>query len=294
MSLRIPLLLVNLNKSVKVSKRLTSIVSFLVTPFLKVSLKKARLKIKPINYLNAIAFNSILYFIIFSLLFSVLFYSQSNQLIQSIILGLSIGFLFFVLFFVILYMYPNILANKIGDIIDSELLYALNDMLVQVKAKVELYQALVNVVEGDYDYVSDELQMVVDDVESGKSMHSALKKLALGTKSNFMKRMAWQLMNSIKSGSDSIRVIESLISELKIHYHTIIGNYIKELNVLTLIYLTLAVVAPTIGITILIILSSFGGLSINKNSITIIVSLLLLIQPVLIGFINSRRPSVNL
>ncbi|HLE06294.1 MAG TPA: hypothetical protein VI790_03000, partial [Candidatus Nanoarchaeia archaeon] len=65
-------------------------------------------------------------------------------------------------------------------------------------------------------------------------------------------------------------------------------------NVLSLIYLTLAVVAPTIGITVLIIISSFGGLSINSQTISALVGVLVSVQPVIIGFINSRRPTIDL
>jgi len=213
---------------------------------------------------------------------------------MNLIRGFSIGALLGVLFFVILYFYPKIIAGKIGNITDSELLFALNDILVQVKANVDLYKALVNVVEGDYGFVSDELQDVVDAVESGNSMVNALKKLALTTNSNFMKRIAWQLTNSIKSGSDAVRVIRSLIEELESYYHALISNYTKELNVLTLVYLTLAVVAPTIGITVMIILSSFGGLSLNPQMITTIIALLITVQPIIIGFINSRRPALKI
>jgi len=287
-------MLISMDRSIKIGKRMQKLVSPLENKRLASNLKQARINVKPIEFLSAVAVNTIVYFLLFTLLFTTLFISQEGPEITVITRGLSTGLLMGLIFFLVLYTYPSVLAGKIGNIIDSELFYALNDMLIQLKSKVELYQALVNVVEGDYGYVSDELLDVINDVESGKSMVEALKKLALRTKSDFMKRMAWQLMNSIKSGSDAIRVIDSLIKEIEVYYHSVINKYTKELNVLSLIYLTLAVVAPTIGITVLIIISSFGGLSINSQTISALVGVLVSVQPVIIGFINSRRPTIDL
>jgi len=288
-------MLINIDKSVKIAKRFNKIVKPLASKSLIQNLKQSRLKVKAVDYLSAILLNSLVYALLFTALFTTLFLSQAETFEMMIIMrGLSTGLLLGALFFIILYIYPRITAGKIGEVIDSELLFALNDMLVQVRAKVDLYKALINVVEGDYDYVSVELLEVVDEVESGKSMVEALKNLALRTKSTFMKRTAWQLINNVRAGSDAERVIKSLINELETYYHSLISNYTKELNVLTLIYLTLAVVAPTIGITVMIILSSFGGLSLTREMILMIITILIIVQPIIIGFINSRRPLVKI
>ncbi|MBD3312374.1 hypothetical protein GF352_02900 [archaeon] len=295
MRIRIPLMLVSVDKAVKASKRLNKLLKPLNTDFLNKSLRQARFKIKGLDYLRAAFVNSLVYLLLFGSLFTLLFYSQEQALNYFIFIrGFGIGLGLSTLFFAVFYVYPKIIAGKIGEIIDSELFFALNDMQVQVKAKVDLYQAIVNVIESGYDKVGDELQEVIDNVESGKSMIEALKKIALRTKSSFMKRVSWQLINSLKAGSSLENLLESLINELETHYHSLISNYTKELNVLTLVYLTLAVVAPTIGITVMIILSSFGGLVITQNLLSIIVGALLLIQPVIIGFINSRRPLIKI
>jgi hypothetical protein len=54
------------------------------------------------------------------------------------------------------------------------------------------------------------------------------------------------------------------------------------------------VVAPTIGITVMIILSSFGGLLLSQTLIISVVAVLLIVQPILIGLINSRRPLIKI
>ncbi len=277
----------------RLAKRLIKFVNFLNTNDFKNNFKKSKLKVKPVIYLSFSLINSALYTIIFSLLFTLLLLTQNNVL-SSIINGLLIGFLLGIVTMIIFIFYPKIIANKISDAIDSELMFALEDMLVQVRANVNLYKAMINVIENNYPFVKDEFQEVVDDVESGDSMVKALKKLALNTNSSFMKRTAWQLMNSIKSGSDIQLALKSLINELNIYYHSLIKNYTKELNVLTLIYLTLAVVAPTIGITVMIILSSFGGLVLTKELLTTIIIALGLLQPIIVGFINSRRPLIKI
>ncbi len=275
-------MIIGLEKAARIGKRLEFISKFFANKKLKTNLKKADIKISAINYVNACLVNAFVYFL---LLLPLAIINPPNIFIIIIIT--------LVLFFILLY-YPKINSDKIGKLVDSELLFALEDLLIQVKADIDLYRALINVVEGNYGYVSKEFQNVVDDVESGKSMVVALKNLALKTNSKFMKRVAWQLMNNVKSGSDITKTIETLIMELETYYHSLIKSYTKELNVLTLIYLTLAIVAPTIGISVLIIISSFGGISIDEASSTIISIFLILLQPIVIGLINSRRPLIKI
>ena len=73
-----------------------------------------------------------------------------------------------------------------------------------------------------------------------------------------------------------------------------IKMYGQELNLWGLIYMMAVIVAPSMGVTLLVILSSFiGGTQINEQLFWIILAGLILFQIVLISIIRNKRPDVG-
>jgi hypothetical protein len=60
---------------------------------------------------------------------------------------------------------------------------------------------------------------------------------------------------------------------------------------MTLMYMIFAVISPTLGITFLLVLSSFVGIGLNLQLVLIgILLFLLMFQFMIIGLIKSKRP----
>lgn len=72
------------------------------------------------------------------------------------------------------------------------------------------------------------------------------------------------MINSIKSGSNIKKTLKSITKELSSEQRTKIANYSRELNLWSLIYMLFAVAVPSIGSTMLVILSSFAGFGIDR------------------------------
>ena len=62
---------------------------------------------------------------------------------------------------------------------------------------------------------------------------------------------------------------------------------------LALVYMLFAVAIPGLGSTLLIVLSSFGGVKVSEAFYISLISLCFFVELVIIGFIKSRRPAVH-
>ena len=171
-------------------------------------------------------------------------------------------------------------------------LFALKDLSLQLGAGVSLYSGIVNVAEAGYGEVSSEFEKIAKHVNSGMPMNLALEKIGNATKSDYFRRAIWQILNAMKAGASLKSAVQSIITDLTATQKTAIVDYSKELNIWILSYLMIAVAIPTIGIVMLIILSSFSGAGIDDKMFVIFLILTFIVQIVLIELIKSRRPAV--
>jgi len=230
----------------------------------------------------------------FSLFFFLSFKIQLKELSNSLLFGLSAGFGIFFLIFIVLQYFPRIISGKKAEQIDKNLVFCLKDLLLHVTSGTSLYNAFVNVSKSGYGDVAKEFGKVSKKVNSGTPMSKALERLAFKSKSQYLKRASWQLINTIKAGASVELAIESIIKDLILEQREKIKAYGHELNLWGLIYLLFAVAIPTIGSTMLIILSSFGGLGLTQTTFVMFMVFCFIIQTILIGFIKSRRPLVTM
>ncbi|PJA21266.1 MAG: hypothetical protein COX63_00250, partial [Candidatus Diapherotrites archaeon CG_4_10_14_0_2_um_filter_31_5] len=176
--------------------------------------------------------------------------------------------------------------------IDQNLIFALKSMLIQVKSGIPLFNAIENVAKTNYGVVSDEFKIVVKEIMAGTPEANAIEKMALRTKSEYLRKAGWQIVNSIKSGASVVGALETTIETLTTNQLRAIKNYSAELNLWILLYLLLAAAIPTLGITFMVILSSMGGSDISELHIMLTIIFAFVIQVVLIGFVKNRKPKV--
>jgi len=246
------------------------------------------------EYLAYTFINSLFWFLLLAPLFFILSYRVNEKpFVEALTLGLAAGGGMFLVFFILLLRYPKILAGKKAEAVEQNLVYALKDLLLQITSGVSLYSAMINISLADYGQVSKEFHKLAREVKGGKSMIDAMESLALTTKSSYFKKVCWQLVNTIKAGASVQNALRTIIDELLLVQKTKIRDYAQELNLWALLYMLFAVAIPTIGATMLVILSSFAGLAINQGTFIFFVVMSLCIQVVLIGFIKTRRPHVT-
>jgi flagellar protein FlaJ len=297
MSQGIPLMIIPLNISRQLSKKFVGIGAGFArfVPGLKYDLAKTDIGLTENEYMAACLLNCFVVFILFSgILFFLLAFVRVKSLSGSLILSLGIGVGLFFMFFALLIRYPKIIAKKKAEQVEKNLVFALKDMLLQVKSGVSLYNSLVNISKANYGLVSRNFERVAKQVNSGKPMSKALEELAVTSESSYLRKTVWQLVNTLRAGASLKGALGAIIKQLTIEQKTKIRDYAKELNMWSLMYMIFAVAIPSLGVTMMVILSSFAGTSISEGLFIAFILVCIVIQFVLIGLVKSRRPVVHI
>ncbi len=274
--------------SCKLSKPFMGIGSSLSGLFagVKYDVELAGIEMGPEEYFAGILLNGIIYFAAFFVLLLLLGSSLPESALYSLLI--------FFIMFTALIKYPKITAGKKAEQLEKNLVFALKDLLLQLSSGISLYSCLVNISKSNYGIVSGEFEKAAKAINAGVPVEQALEKLALGTSSEFLRRSAWQLVNTLKAGASLKGALRAIIDDLTIEQKSRIKDYARELNMWSLIYMLFAVAIPTIGAVLLVVLSSFAGLGISRGIFIAFIMANFAVQYILIGFVKSRRPIVNI
>ncbi|MFH1721265.1 MAG: type II secretion system F family protein [Candidatus Altiarchaeota archaeon] len=217
------------------------------------------------------------------------YYGKSGQDIM-----LVIGALMGVLSFLFILNYPKMIISKRINDIDRHLLFALQSMQVLIQGGLPVFNSMVTIGMGQFGAISAEFQKITEKVKTGESMAGCVEDLAKRNPSQYFSRVCWQISNSLKSGSslaeDLALAAEFLIQEQFIE----IKRYGSQLNPLAMLYMMVAVIIPSLGITVLIVISSLpvSNLPITETTFWVLLFVTFILQLVFAGIIKSRRPSI--
>ena len=145
-----------------------------------------------------------------------------------------------------------------------------------------------------YGVASNYFKEIVRDIQLGASIEEALDKATEFCPSEKMKRILFQINNSLKIGIDVSKVLESILDEISNSQLIELQRYGKKLNSFTLFYMLAAVVVPSLGITMLIIVSSFVSIKIDNTIFFVILFFLIIFELFFISLFKSVRPRLNL
>jgi len=262
-------------------------------PELNVILDQAELDFKPREYMSITFFALIFWtFMTLALLLLLTAFVDLPSQFTSLIIPISLvmgGMSFFYIM-----MYPKlIITRKVKDL-DKNLLFALRHLLIQIKSGVPLFDGLVSVSNGNYGLISSEFKECTKKMSTGLEQTEALEELALRNPSLDFRRVIWQITSSIKTGADLGNTLESIVYNLSEEQKVAIRRYGSQLNPLAMMYMMLAVIIPSLGITFIIIFSSFSNLPVSQSMFYVILIMLAFFQFTFIGIVKSRRPSIEL
>jgi len=187
---------------------------------------------------------------------------------------------------------PSVQAKKRTRQLEKELPYALRHILIEVDAGISLYQAMVSVSDG-YGEASNEFKKIVNEINAGTSEVAALENAILRNPSQEYRRALWQIINALKSGTDVSTTLENLVDSIMEKQILSVEEYGKELNPYTLMYMMVAVIMPSLGVTFIMILSTFTGMNLGNNVFYGILIGLVLFQLMFINLVKSKRPAVK-
>jgi flagellar protein FlaJ len=289
---RVPFVPFPLEKASKISKIFLFISGKLVkfSPSLSQKLLQADIKIVDREYLAVAIFSALFWFL---LTFSLFTFLGSFQIKNVINLSLVFSGLIGGIAFVYISFYPNLILAKKNRDIDRNLLFATRHLFIQVRSGVSVFDGLVSVSRGNYGLISDEFARCTKEIATGKEDSVALEEMAYMTPNMSFKRVLWQIVNSLKAGSDIGNTLNMLAKDLSDDQKVKIRNYGSQLSPMALMYLMSTVILPTLGITFLIIFSTFSGIEVPDTLFYMIMLVLAVFQFMFIGLIKNRRPSVE-
>lgn len=292
MKFQIPFAVSPLDKLKKRSEFFKKFVKPKRTSMLKQSLESSDIPITREDYL-AICLRGLLFSFVgvFVISSTLLFFLQVKSVIL-MALGLSVVLSSFVFFLRI--MYPNVYGMRRQKDIESNLIPALGDMLVQLNSGVPLYTILINISSEDYGSLSDEFKKAVKKISAGLPQADVLEELGEKNSSLFFRRALWQISNGMRAGSDISIVIKSSINSLNDEQLIQIQNYGNKLNPMIMFYMLASVILPALSITFLTVIASLISLPTQTATLIFIFLFIFVVflQIMFLGVIRSLRPSL--
>lgn len=198
-----------------------------------------------------------------------------------------------VLFFYYL-VYPKLLLFRKSRLLEKDLLFAMKYILIRIRAGIPLYDAMVGIAHGGYGEVSREFKRAVKDMSGGITEIKALENMALRTSSIFFRRTIWQIANNLRSGADIDDSLSSIINNLVKEQKIMIRRYGSELNPIILLYMMFSIVIPSLGITVVVVMSAFSGITVPISLFYLIPIGVLILQLIFISVIKNKRPLLSI
>lgn len=290
---RIPVLLISSKSMERLGKRFKGIGNVLIAlqPGLKTTISKLGYSFSAETYAVGSFFSSFLYGLVFSLLAAVVLALRGDAE-DPVRIAVAVGFSITMLFFLLHLIYPKIVLKKIAVMENKDLLFALREIIIDVDSGIPLFDSMKNVATGEYRQISAAFEIVVREVETGTPEVDALKHLALRTESEYTKRTIWQMVNALESGASMKNALTGIADALEAANYREIKNYSTNLNFMLLIYMLIAAVVPSLGVTFMVLLSAFGGLGVDLGTVGLLIGGSILLQIIMIGYMSSTRPEL--
>jgi flagellar protein FlaJ len=208
------------------------------------------------------------------------------------ILGVAAPILL-VLFFFYLLKAPEVYVARQKREINQELIYAGRFLIVELKSGVLLYDALKTVAKS-YKNIGKYFRSIVTNVDLGTTLEDALVQAIEFTPSEDLRRVLWQMLNAINTGADVADSLRSVVEQITRQQLIEINQYSRKLNPLAMFYMMIAVILPSLGVTLVVVLSSFFPIHLDSVVLITVAFALGLLQLMFVAIIKSSRPAVGL
>ena len=242
------------------------------------SLKRSLL----LSVLSGAAFGALMSF----LLVSARGFSLLRAITGGAAIGLGVALLLFLLAALIL---PGVRAGKRAEELERHLLFSLRELRLLVKAGYPLYDAVVRLSEAGYGELSRECGLIVSDLEASVPLDRAFDEARRRNPSPAFGKVLSLLRSALRSGSALAPGLDAAIRTLGEEQKARIRDYAKDLGLWSLLYLLFAVVVPTIGAVMALVLSAFVA-GMGTATAALLIAGCFTVQVALIGFVRSRRP----
>jgi pilus assembly protein TadC len=199
---------------------------------------------------------------------------------------------FFGLFQVFMHI-ADVEIRKRAKQIDRDVLFAGRFLLIKLNSGKPLITAIIDA-SNSYGVANQYFKDIVKDIELGTPLEEALEKASRYSPSEKMRRILFQISNALKIGVDVTNFLEAILDEIAEDQLLEIKTYGRKLSGITLFYMLFAIVIPSLGITMLIAISSLINIQVEFGMFVVFLFALALVEFTFITIFKSMRPNVNI
>ena len=258
-------------------------------PHVRGMLQAAHIKETPENFIKKTFALSVYASVAFTLLLFFLF-DKINVPLFFLLVFFPLSFIFM---FFILIQSPTVTIRKREREINKEVLFAGRYILVKLDSGVPLFNALADASKS-YGISAKYFKEIVDDIRVGRPIEEALDLARESSPSKYFKLILSELITSLKTGVDVTIALREVLQQITKEQIIEIKEYGKKLNAFMMLYMVLATVLPSLGITMFMLLAGFMNLELGNGFIFLTMFLLAFMQYVFLAVLKSMRPMVNL
>jgi pilus assembly protein TadC len=199
---------------------------------------------------------------------------------------------FSVMFFIMIKRVDAAILRREREI-DRDVLFAGRFLLVKLNSGKPLINAIVDA-SNSYGVAGGFFKEIVEDIEVGTPMEVALMDTYKTTPSKKFKKILFQINNALKIGVDVSAPLEAILDEISQEQLIEIQRYGKKLSSLTMFYMLIAIVVPSLGITLISVVASLISLKIDMQILLVVLFFITIVQVIFISIFKSIRPTLNI
>ena len=184
---------------------------------------------------------------------------------------------------------PEIKVIRSRKNVDAEITSAIRFLVLDLKANASIFDALQNLAK-NFEEIGIYMNDAVTKTKLGSSLEDSLNEAVELVPSENFRVLLWQLINYLQTGADITKSLETIVDEIVEKQRIDFKKYGKKLNVLSLFYMIVAIILPTIGFTIITAALIFIGFEINIGLILGFWVLFSLMQLMFLVMSGGNRP----
>ena len=198
-----------------------------------------------------------------------------------------------VMIYIFIFAYPQIKQERSYSDINQELPYALRHMGIELKSGKGLHDAFITIKNADYGSLSWEFSRVLEEIKYGKSTEESLLDMSDRIKSEGLTRSIQQIVGTLRVGGNLAGNLEIIAKDISFDMQIKLKEYSQRLNSFILIYTFIAILAPVIGLIMLMASSTVMGDVISADMLLIIYALFFPMVVLFMGvFIKKLEPKI--
>lgn len=257
-------------------------------PSLKAKLKQAGLNYTPEEFIKRTFLSA--FYMTTGLVVSVFLILAKFNLLKGVLFVFP-PLLFFVMFSYMMRL-PEVKISKKEKEVSKEIVFAGRFLVIELESGVPLFNAMVNISK-NYQVIGKYFREITDKISLGTSIEDALNEAVEYSPSDDLRRILWQIINSIRTGSNITKSLSAVLEQISKEQAIQVNQYGKKLTPLAMFYMMVSVIIPSLGVTMLVILSSFLHFELSLTILIILAVMIGLVQLFFISLIRFSRPAIE-